>query len=59
MCKELELIQLNSTQVTDGSICHLLKRAQHLKSVDLSGCTLFSGLAFAEVDENNYVAKKL
>jgi hypothetical protein len=39
MCKELELVQINSTQLTDLALCHLLKRSEHLKSLDVSGCT--------------------
>ena len=59
MCKELELVQINSTQITDLALCHLLKRSEHLKNLDVSGCTSFSGLAFAAVEPENYIAKKL
>lgn len=59
MCKELELVQINSTQITDLALCQLLKRSEHLKCLDVSGCTQFSGLAFAAVESENYVAKKL
>jgi len=39
MCKELELVQINSTQLTDQALCELLKKSEHLKSLDVSGCT--------------------
>jgi hypothetical protein len=39
MCKELELVQINSTQITDHALSHLLKRSEHLKNLDVSGST--------------------
>jgi hypothetical protein len=46
MCKELEIVEFNSTTVSDAAICHLLKRTEHLNAIDLSGCHNFTGLAF-------------
>jgi len=38
ICKELEIIEINSTLITDLSVAHLLKKVKHLRSLDLSGC---------------------
>ena len=46
ICKELEVIQINSALVTDGSILHMIKKCKHLTALDLSGCVKFCGLAF-------------
>ena len=59
MCKEIEQVEINSTQITDVAISHLLKRAEHLKALDVSGCTNFTGLAFADVDDENFKSTKL
>jgi hypothetical protein len=59
MCKELEVVQLYSKKITDGSISHLLKRAEHLSALDVSGCSEFNGLAFTEVDTDTFKATKL
>ena len=48
MCKELELIEFNSTKLTDAAISHLIRRTEHLKALDVSGCSNFTGLAFAD-----------
>ena len=50
MCKEIELIEFNSTKLTDAAISHLIRRTEHLKALDVSGCTNFTGLAFADVN---------
>ena len=49
LCKELEVVELNSTSVSDAAISHLLKRSEHLTTLDVAGLTRFSGLAFVEV----------
>ena len=48
MCKELELVEFNSSKLTDYAISHLLRRAEHLNALDVSGCSNFTGLAFAD-----------
>ena len=48
MCKELELVEFNSTRLTDAAISHLIRRTEHLKALDVSGCTNFTGMAFAD-----------
>jgi hypothetical protein len=46
ICKELEVVQINSALVTDGSILHMIKKSKHLTALDVSGCIKFCGLAF-------------
>jgi hypothetical protein len=59
MCKELEIVELNSKIISDAAISHLLKRTEHLKQLDLSGCTQFNGLALADILPEQFAAKKL
>ena len=59
ICKELEVVQLYSKKITDGSISHLLKRAEHLSALDVSGCSQFNGLAFFEVEAETFKSTKL
>ena len=59
MCKQVEVMQLNSAQLTDGSIYHVLKSCTQLTALDVSGCLKFTGAAFQEVDEDEYKATKL
>jgi hypothetical protein len=46
MCKQVEVLQLNSAQLTDGSIYHVLKSCANLKALDVSGVLKFTGAAF-------------
>ena len=59
MCKELEILEFNSTIISDAAISHLLKRTEHLTAIDLSGCTQFTGLAFADIMPEHFIAAKL
>ena len=59
MCKEIELIEFNSTKLTDAAISHLIRRAEHLKALDVSGCSNFTGLAFADCTQETFKATKL
>lgn len=38
LCKNLEIVEFNSTQITDAAISHLLKRAEHLSALDVALC---------------------
>jgi len=59
ICKELEVVEFNSDTLTDAAISHLIKRAEHLTAIDVSGCKEFMGLAFADCDQTNFKSKKL
>lgn len=48
ICKELENLEINSEQVTDKSVAEVLKKCQHLRFLDISGCPNFVGTAFAD-----------
>lgn len=52
ICKELEIVEINSDMVTDLSIAELLKKSKYLRFLDLSGCDKFFGVAFSEVKDN-------
>ena len=59
LCKELEIIEINSSHVSDAAISHVLKRTEHLTVLDVAGCTSFTGLAFTEVTSETLKATKL
>ena len=59
LCRELEVVEINSQEISDAAISHLLKRAEHLNTLDLAGCTRFTGLAFTDVDSESIKCKKL
>ena len=59
MCKELEHVEINSTKITDAAISHLLRRTEHLRALDVAGCTNFTGLAFADCTQETFKATKL
>ena len=59
LCKELEVVEINSGQVSDAAISHLLRRTQHLTTLDVAGCTRFTGLAFTDVTTETLKATKL
>ena len=50
LCRELEIVEINSSEISDAAISHLLKRAEHLTTLDVAGCQKFTGLAFTDVD---------
>ena len=50
MCKELEVLELNSQKLSDAAVNHVLKRATQLKVLDVSGITEFTGQAFTELN---------
>jgi hypothetical protein len=59
ICKHLEVLQINSQHVTDGSLSHVLKKCAKLSALDFSGCTNFCGLAFQQIEDEEYSAKNL
>lgn len=59
VCKELEVIEFNSSCISDAAISHVLKRTEHLTTLDVAACTLFTGLAFVDVTPETLRAKKL
>lgn len=59
LCKELEFLEFNSLYLSDAAISHVLKRSEHLTTLDLAGCTRFSGLAFSDVTSETLKATKL
>lgn len=59
VCRGIETLELNSNKLTDGSITHLLKRAEHLTALDVSMCPSFTGMAFAMVEDENFRSKQL
>ena len=59
LCRELEYVEINSTQVSDAAISHLLRRAEHLTTLDVAGCMTFSGLAFSDVTPETFKCRKL
>lgn len=59
LCKELEILELNSVYISDAAISHVLKRSEHLTTLDVAGCTRFTGLAFSDVTSETIKAKKL
>ena len=59
LCRELEIVEFNSNEISDAGISHLLKRAEHLTTLDLAGCQKFTGLAFTDVDSETIRCKKL
>ena len=44
MCKQLEVLELNSAKLSDAAVNHVLKRAQHLKVLDVSGLIELVGM---------------
>ena len=59
LCKELEVVELNSGQISDAAVSHLLKRTEHLHTLDLAACTRFSGIAFMDLTSETFKATKL
>lgn len=59
LCRELEVLEINSQDISDAAISHLLKRAEHLTTLDVAGCSRFTGLAFTDVDSETIKCKKL
>lgn len=59
LCRELEIVEINSAEISDAAISHLLKRAEHLTTLDVAGCSRFTGLAFTDVDTETLKCKKL
>ena len=59
LCKEIEVLEFNSDTLSDAAISHVLKRSEHLTTLDVAGCTRFTGLAFADVTTETLKAKKL
>ena len=59
VCKNIEIVEFNSRQITDSAISHLLKRAEHLTALDVALCNQFTGLAFADVDLETFKSKQL
>ena len=59
LCKELEIVEINSVEISDAAISHLLKRAEHLTTLDVAGCSRFTGLAFTDVVTETLKCKKL
>lgn len=59
VCKLIEIIEFNSKQLTDAAISHLLKRAENLTALDVASCSKFTGLAFADVETENFKSKNL
>lgn len=59
MCRNLEVFQINSQECTDGSINHMIRKCTNLKALDVSGLTKFVGLAFQDLDDNEFVARNL
>lgn len=51
ICKELEVVEINSDQVTDKSIAELLKKLKYLRVLDLAGCPNLVGVAFSDASE--------
>lgn len=52
LCKKIQIIEINSTKVTDPSICEILKKEVDLKVLDISGCQNFVGVAFSDAVEH-------
>ena len=52
LCKDIEILELNSRQITDPSICEAMKKMEHLKVLDVAGCPMFSGQAFENAEEH-------
>ena len=59
MCRNIEVLELNSRTLSDAAVAHMLNRAEHLKVIDVSGLVDFTGLALTDVHENNFGAKGL
>ena len=59
MCKELEIVELNSRLITDSGLAHLLKRAEHLSALDVSACPEFTGRCFWDIEDQDYKATGL
>jgi hypothetical protein len=38
ICKKVEVIEINSSKITDQSVLQLLRKCKCLKVIDLSGC---------------------
>lgn len=51
ICKDIEIIEINSTQITDISIVEILRKLKFLRFIDLSGCPNFIGTAFSDALE--------
>ena len=45
LCKKVQILEINSINLTDAAISHLLKRAENLEKLDISGVLNFTGLA--------------
>jgi len=58
MCKEIDSLEINNTQIGDAAISHILKRLTYLRVLDLSACANFTGMALAE-SVGNFVATNL
>lgn len=52
VCKFIEVLEINSDKVTDGSITQILKKLENLKELDISGCPQFIGVSFSDAQEN-------
>ena len=51
ICKEVEVLEINSSLVTDKSIVEILRKLKYLRFLDLSGCPNFLGTAFSDALE--------
>lgn len=51
IAKNLEHLVINSSSVTDAAISQLLVKSSKLKTLDISGCPNFCGIAFGEISE--------
>ena len=51
ICKQIEIIELNSTIVIDSSIVELLRKLKFLRVLDISGCPNVIGTAFSDAQE--------
>jgi hypothetical protein len=51
ICKQLEIVEINSTSVNDSSILELLRKLKYLRFLDISGCPNVIGTAFADAQE--------
>lgn len=59
MCKKLEVLELNSSKLSDASVNHVLKRAIGLKVLDVSGLIEFTGMAFTELTPETFKSTDL
>ena len=56
-CKKLEKLEINSDQISDGSVREVLKKLENLKYLDLVECSNVNGMCFFEDEE--FGCKKL